>query len=214
MKKLILIGAGGHCKTVIEIIQQNKDFEICGILDKSDVQQALFGINILGTDDLIEELIQKEYVFHITVGQLSSNLTRVTIYNKVKKLGGHLVHIISSKAFVSNYAELGQGIFVGHNAVVNTGAKIGDNTLINTASIIEHDSIVGEHCHIATQAIVNADCIVESNCFLSSNVVVNRGLKIRNNISVGSGSVVTKDLMIENGLYIGVPAILKKELKL
>ena len=207
-RPLILIGGGGHCKSVIEVAE-SADYEIKGILDMPDEvgKEVLPGHKVIGTDDEIPQYVE-ECDFVVTVGFIKNPPLRIKLYNKVKAAGGRLATIIASTAHVSKYAELGEGTVIMHHAFVNAGAKIGDNCIINTFVNIEHDAEVGNQCHISTGTMVNGECKIGENCFIGSQSVCANCIEIASDIIVGAGSVVCKSLRMK-GIYAGNPAILK-----
>lgn len=209
---LILIGGGGHCKSVIEVAE-SAGYEIKGILDMPDEvgKDVLPGHKVIGTDDEIPQYVEK-CDFIITVGFIKNPTLRIKLYNKVKAAGGRLATIIASTAHVSKYAELGEGTVIMHHAFVNAGAKIGDNCIINTFVNIEHDAEVSNQCHISTGTMVNGECKIGENCFIGSQSVCTNCIEIASNIIVGAGSVVRKSIRMK-GIYAGNPAILKIKAK-
>ena len=211
-KNLILVGGGGHCKSVIEVAE-SVGYEIKGILDMPDEvgKEVLPGHKIIGTDDDIPQYVE-ECDFVITVGFIKNPALRIKLYNKVKAAGGRLATIIASTAHVSKYAELGEGTVIMHHAFVNAGAKIGDNCIINTFVNIEHDAEVGNQCHISTGTMVNGECKIGENCFIGSQSVCANCIEIASDIIVGAGSVVRKSIRVK-GIYAGNPAILKIKAK-
>ena len=204
---IILVGGGGHCKSVIDVLVDSQEFKIIGILDLKDkVGSNLLGFPIIGTDEDIPKLIMKYKNFHITIGHILSNVNRVNLFNRIVSLGGSFPIIKAYDAQISKYALIHPGSFIGHKAVINAGAKIGCNCIINTGAVIEHDSIVENHSHISTCVTVNADCQVGEGSFLSSHVVINRGVEIPPESRVYSGSIVTKSFK-ERGISLkGIPA--------
>ncbi len=211
-RPLILIGGGGHCKSVIEVAE-SAGYEIKGILDMPDEvgKEVLPGHKIIGTDDEIPQYVE-ECDFVITVGFIKNPALRIKLYNKVKVAGGRLATIIASTAYVSKYAEIGEGTVIMHHAFVNAGAKIGDNCIINTFANIEHDAEVGNQCHISTGTMVNGECKIGENCFIGSQSVCANCIEIASDIIVGAGSVVRKSIRVK-GIYAGNPAILKIKAK-
>lgn len=211
-RPLILIGGGGHCKSVIEVAE-SAGYEIKGILDMPDEvgKEVLPGHKVIGTDDEIPQYVE-ECEFIITVGFIKNPALRIKLYNKVKAAGGRLATIIASTAHVSKYAELGEGTVIMHHAFVNAGAKIGDNCIINTFVNIEHDAEVGNQCHISTGTMVNGECKIGENCFIGSQSVCANCIEIASDIIVGAGSVVRKSIRVK-GIYAGNPAILKIKAK-
>lgn len=211
-RPLILIGGGGHCKSVIEVAE-SAGYEIKGILDMPDEvgKEVLPGHKVIGTDDEIPQYVE-ECDFIITVGFIKNPALRIKLYNKVKAAGGRLATIIASTAHVSKYAELGEGTVIMHHAFVNAGAKIGDNCIINTFVNIEHNAEVGNQCHISTGTMVNGECKIGENCFIGSQSVCANCIEIASDIIVGAGSVVRKSIRVK-GIYAGNPAILKIKAK-
>ena len=210
-KPLILIGGGGHCKSVLEAAESD-GYQILGVLDMPEnVGKDVLSTKVIGTDDDIPAYIDKAE-FVITVGFIKNPTIRIELYNKIKEAGGKLATVIASTAYVSKYAEIGEGTVVLHQAFVNAGAKIGNNVILNTATNIEHDAVIGDQCHISTGTMVNGDCKVGDRCFIGSQSVLVNGITIGDDIIVGAGSLVRKSIS-EKGIYSGNPAILKIKAK-
>jgi len=186
MEKILLIGGGGHCKAVIDIIEQENRYTIAGIIDKKELTgQEILGYKVIGCDDDLKELF-KEYKYAlVTVGQIKSNSLRVNLFNKLKEIGFILPTIISPLAYVSKYANLGEGTVVMHHALINADAKVDKNCIINSKALIEHDSIVESHCHISTGTIINGGVVVKSNSFIGSNTTTKEYIEINGFIKAG-----------------------------
>jgi sugar O-acyltransferase (sialic acid O-acetyltransferase NeuD family) len=205
-REVVLIGGGGHCKSVIDVIEVENKFKIIGILDFNEyLGQKLFDYNYIGTDADYEFYIKKKILFLITIGHISNKNKRVSIFNSIKKNGGHFATIISPVSYVSKRSEIGEGSVIMHKSLINTGAKIGSNSIINTGAIVEHDAFIGNHSHISTNSTINGDCFVGEECFIGSGSVVKQSTKICNKVFIGAGTLVTKDI-IDPGLYYGIPA--------
>lgn len=206
-KNLILIGGGGHCKSVIEVAE-SAGYTILGILDRpEEVGKKVLAYEVIGVDDDIPHYVDKAD-FVITVGFIKNPSLRIKLYNKVLQAGGQLATLIASTAYVSKYAKIGQGTVVMHRAFVNAGAEIGENVIINTFANIEHDACIGSQCHVSTGAMINGDCKVGENCFIGSQSVLSNCIELSNNIVIGASSVVTKSIFIR-GIYVGNPAMFK-----
>jgi len=204
---LILIGGGGHCKSVIDAAE-SAGYQIMGVLDMpEEVGKEILSTKVIGTDDDIPQYVDKAE-FVITVGFIKNPATRIKLYNRVKEAGGKLATIIASTAYVSKYATIGEGTVVMHQAFVNAGAKVGNNVILNTFTNVEHDAVIGDQCHISTGTMVNGDCKVGANCFIGSQSVLANGITVGDDIVVGAGSLVRKSINIK-GIYSGNPAILK-----
>lgn len=206
-KNLILLGGGGHCKSVIEVAEST-GYSILGVLDRSEeLGKDVLAYKVIGVDNDIPQYVDKAE-FMITVGFIKNPAVRIKLYNKVKEAGGKLATIVASTAHVSKYATLGEGTVVMHQAFVNAGAQIGNNVILNTFTNIEHDAVVGNQCHISTGTMVNGDCKVGQNVFIGSQSVLANGIEVGDDIIVGAGSVIRKSIS-QKGMYAGNPAILK-----
>ena len=184
-KKIILVGGGGHCKAVIDVIEEEGKYEIAGIIDiKERLGEKVLGYEVIGTDEDIKDLAKKFSYFLITIGQIKSPDKRVELYNKVKAYKGIFPTIISPRSYVSKHATIEEGTIIMHNAYVGPGVKIGKNCIINTSSVIEHDVEIGDHCHISTGAIINGRAKIEEKVFIGSNAI------IRENIIIPKGTVI------------------------
>lgn len=209
-KPLILVGGGGHCKSVIDVAE-SAGYTILGILDMPEmVGTCVLGYLVLGTDDDIPAYVDKAE-FIITVGHIKNNNVRKKIAERIEKAGGNLATIVASDAYVSKHATVGEGTVIMHKAFVNADAKVGTNCIINTMANIEHDAVIGDFCHISTGVMVNGGANIGDDTFVGSQSIVNQGIKVNMGGVISSLSVVNKDLT-EKGIYAGSPAKLIKPL--
>ncbi len=207
MKKpeIILIGGGGHCKSCIDVIEDENKFTIAGIIDvKEKVGDNVMGYPIIASDDEINDVAQKYDNFIITLGHLKDPALRIKLFNKIKNLNKTLPVIISPRAYVSKHSKIDEGTIIMNGVVLNAMSSVGSNCIVNTNALIEHDTFVGDHCHISTSAIINGGCSIADNVFVGSTTVVVQEVQIEENTFVGAGSVVIKNL--STGNYFGNPA--------
>jgi len=191
VKDIVLIGGGGHCKAVIDVIEQEDRFNIIGIIDKPELLgKNVLGYPIIGNDSELNNIVKRCKNVLITIGQIRNPLPRINLFDTVLKLGFTLPSVVSPRAYVSQYASIGKGSVIMHDVVVNAGAKIGDNCIINTKSIVEHGSNIGNHCHISTNAVINGDVVVGNGSFIGSGAVTKEGIRINDNFFAKAGSVV------------------------
>ena len=207
MENLILIGGGGHCKSVIDTIQENREYNIIGILDLPEKgDEKILGIKIIGTDDMLDRYFEKgiKYAF-ITMGSVGDASSRKKLCSLASQIGFEFPNIVDKIAIVSRHAKLGQGNFIGKGAIINSESRIGSNCIINTGAIIEHDCIVGDFCHIAPGATLSGGVNVGDNTHIGTNATVIQNIKIGQGVIVGAGSVVIKDIS-DGSVVAGVPA--------
>lgn len=191
MNEIILIGGGGHCKSVIDVIEQEDKFKIAGIVDQSKGGSSqVLGYPIIGNDSDLKNLFKKYQNALITVGHIRSVSTRIKLYNLAIKIGFIFPTIVSPSAYVSKHSKIGNGTVVMHSAIVNANVSIGANSIINSKALIEHDCIIAEHCHISTNATINGGVQIGSKCFVGSNVITKENIKIMDNTFIKAGSLV------------------------
>ena len=208
-KPLILLGGGGHCKSVIDVAEC-AGYTILGILDRpEEVGKRVLGYDVIGVDaDMVKYADTAEFV--VTVGQIKSPALRIKLHQMVMNAGCKLATIISPLAHVSRYATIGDGTVVMHQAVVNADAKVGKGCIINTFANIEHDAVIGDYCHISTGVMVNGGAKIADGTFIGSQCTINQMVSINGGGVIASHSLVNKDLQ-RDGIYAGVPLKLLTE---
>lgn len=190
--EILLIGGGGHCKSVIDVIEQEGKYSIAGIVDqKENIGQKVLGYEIVGGDDDLEDLFQRYPYAVISIGQIKSPDVRIKLFNHLKAIGFILPPVISPRAYISKHASIGEGTVILHDVLVNANATVGRNCIINTKVLIEHDVTVEDHCHISTGAILNGGTVVGANTFFGSNAVSKEYAVIAEKSFIKAGSVVT-----------------------
>ena len=145
MKKIILIGAGGHAESCLDVILLTKKFKILGFIDKTK-NINLLNYKVLGDERYLEKVKKKKINLHISLGFIKSPKKRIKIFQEFKKKFKFPI-IISPAAYVSKNAIILDGTIIHHKAIVNFGAQIGQNTIINTSAVVEHGVKIGNNCH-------------------------------------------------------------------
>lgn len=176
---ILLLCGGGHCKSCIDVIEQENRFSIAGIVDIPEkVGQAVLGHRIIGTERDLPDLIPRYPNVLITLGQIKSPENRERLFDAAKKLGARFPVVKSPLAYVSPHAAVAEGTIVMHHAVINAAARVGKNCIINTRALIEHDAVIGDHCHISTGAVVNGGVEVGPGTFWGSCAVSKEGILV------------------------------------
>ncbi len=189
--EIILVGGGGHCKSVIDVIELEGRFKIFGIIDKSSsIGSSILGYPVIGNDSDLPNLKGRFKYALVTIGQIKSPALRIKLFNLLYELKFTLPNIISPKAYVSKHASLGKGIVIMHNVIINANSKIGDNCIINSKALIEHDCLVAKHCHISTSAIINGGVKIKTGCFIGSNSTIKEMITIKKNSIISAGNFV------------------------
>jgi|MGYP001171626249 sugar O-acyltransferase (sialic acid O-acetyltransferase NeuD family) len=196
MKKIILVGAGGHAKSCIDVIESNSKFKIFGLVDKNYKKiKNIFQYRVIGDDNDLREIFLKYHVkyAHISIGLNKDLKKRRKIFLKLKKIGFKFPPIISKKSHISRYSTIDDGSIVMHNVVINSNVRIGMNCIINTNSLIEHDSVIGDHCNISTSSTINSTVRVGNNCFIGSGTIIKQCVSIGENSFIKMGKKIFKN---------------------
>ncbi len=203
MKKIIVIGAGGHSRSVCDIILQEPDNTIIGLIDSPE-NKGFWGIDILGNDDVLPEILRKGYATYAFVA-IGDNQKRHKISQQLEAIGYTFFNAISPSAFISPHAQLGEGIAVMPGATIGPNAKIGSGCIINTNASVDHDDQIGEYCHIAPGVTICGTVAIGDETFIGAGAKVIDGITIGSGNMIGAGAAVIKDLP-NNCTAVGVPA--------
>ena len=194
LSPILLVGAGGHARACIDVIEQEGRFAIGGLTGlPQEVGTTILGYPVIGSDDDLPVLNQQFKHALVTVGQIKSPSLRVRLFDRLKQCGYTMPVIVSPRAHVSRHAIVNEGSIVMHGAIVNANAEVGRNCIINSLALIEHDSLVADHCHIATAVAINSGVTVGAGTFIGSNSCVRQGTRIAENCVIGMGQRVIAD---------------------
>ena len=200
---VVVIGAGGHAKVVIELIRAQGLYEVMGCTDRDPRRRDVIGAPILGSDDVLSDLYAQG-IRHCFVA-LGDNALRRKVATQVTALGFQLVNAISPKAVVSPSARIGRGVAVMAGAVINADATIGDLAIVNTRAAIDHDCRIGEAAHVAPRAALAGNVRIGPLAFVGAGATIVPGISIGESTVIGAGATVISNLG-RNLVAVGVPA--------
>jgi sugar O-acyltransferase (sialic acid O-acetyltransferase NeuD family) len=195
-RKILLVGGGGHCKSVLDSLLSAGNFLDIGIIDREEnVGKSLLGMPIVGCDDDLPKLLSAgfKYAF-VTVGSIGKPKLRIELSKLVRTIGFRVPTICDPTAVVSRHSRIESGVFIGKGAVVNAGAIIKRDAIVNTRATVEHDCIIEEYAHVAPGAVLCGEVYVGENTHIGANSIVRQRVNIGSNSVIGMGSVVLKDI--------------------
>lgn len=201
MKKLIIIGAGGCAKSIVDSIV-TQEWNFCGFIDHNREKHSHLGFPVLA--HTIEEISNcEDYYYIIAIG---NNKIRKHYYDLLKGYGLRLASIVDSSAIISLRAFIGEGCFIGKMAIINGCATVKDNCIINTKALVEHGAFVHQHVNMSPNSTINGDVILNEGCWLGSASVVIGQLSVGQWSVVGAGAIVIHN--VEDFTTVaGVPAV-------
>lgn len=193
MKRILLVGGGGHCRSVIDTIIKADVYEEIGIIDDNTCDYN--GVLTIGNDDDIGRLHDEGWTdAFVTVGSIGDTTIRRRLYDMLREEGFNIPVIIDPTAVIAEDVVIEDGVFVGKGAIINSACKIGKCAIINTRAVIEHDCLVGAFAHISTGSILCGQTRVGDNTHIGAGSVVRQSVNIGNDSLIGVGSVVVKDI--------------------
>lgn len=200
MEKLIIIGAGGYAKSVLDSVDYY-NYKIKGFLDEFSKDEEHLGYPILWHSlDEIES--PEKYFYFIAIG---NNERRKIWFDRLVTRKLRLINVVDRSAIISPEALIGNGCFFGKMSVVNSKAIIGDDCIINTKSLVEHGCTVHNHANISTNAVINGDVVIGEGTFVGTSSTTIGQKTVGSWSTIGAGAVVIHD--VEDGVTVaGVPA--------
>lgn len=208
MKRLIVLGAGGHGAVVADIASIVwPAVQIAFLDDRHPGLTSVWEWPVLGPLSALETLVDADTAFLVGIG---NNTVRGRWIGRIHSLGGAVQTLIHPSAVVSVRSSLGAGTVVLANAVVQIGARVGKGGIINTAAVVEHDCVVGDAVHICPQVALAGNVTVGDRSTLGVGSSVRHGIVIGRDVVLGAASAVVQNIP-DDTLAYGVPAKIKLE---
>lgn len=195
MDKLLIIGCGGHARSVCDVLISLGVSNIFFWDQHAKKNEMLFSFPVTNDVSVFDSV---EKVFFAVGG----NEERARYFNKL--YDKDIVRVVSENTYISPTSLLGRGVFVAHGAHIGPMVTIGDNTIINTHAVIEHECLIGAHSHISVNATIAGRCTIGDFVFIGAGSTIKDKINICSDVVVGAGSTVVKDI-VEPGTYVGSP---------
>lgn len=202
---VIIIGAGGHGKVVLDILRASGQHRPIGFLDADEslIGTQVGGLPVLGPVNQIHKLKQQHKVAGAIVA-IGDNRVRASYADLVKQQGLDLINAIHPSAVVASGATLGRNVVICAGAIICTEANIGDSCIINTGAIVDHECELAQAVHICPGAALAGRVRVGAHAFVGTGASVIPCLSIGANAIVGAGAVIIRD--VPAGVtVVGVP---------
>lgn len=190
MENIVLVGFGGHARSVADSIENGGKFHIVGY---TDLQESFpnNGYKYLGTDDKLQEIYDSgTHNAVITLGQIGKADSRRRLYTLLKQIGYELPAIIDPSAILASNVSIGEGTFIGKNVIINSNSLIGKMCIINTGVLCEHDNTIGDFCHIAVRTVCCGTVKIGNNCFIGANSTIIQEINIGEDVIIGAASTI------------------------
>ena len=211
MRKLLLIGAGGHCQSVFESIEDGIYSEVYGIDLPDNIGKVIGGVKIIGSDDDLSQLYLDGFTdAFITLGTIGDSRRRRKLYEILKDIGYNIPLIVDKTSIISKSASISEGTYIGKGCIINAGVSLGCCCIVNTKTSVDHGSKVGDFVNLAPGGTISGDVSIGNDTHVGTGSIIIQGIQIGNNTMIGAGSVVVKDIQ-SNVVAYGVPCKQQKE---
>lgn len=207
--RLLLIGGGDHCFSLLSEISSETIAEIIGVIDTTLPRgmEVFNNISISGNDQDSAGIIKDEGITHflITLGSVKYQNKRQNLFDFYKNLDIIPFTYISKFAYTFGESVIGQGTAILKSVILSSNTVIGENCILNTGCIIEHNVKIGAHTHIAPGAVILGGAEIGRRVMIGANAAVRQYVRICDDAVVGMGSVVV-DNIEKQGIWVGNPA--------
>jgi UDP-perosamine 4-acetyltransferase len=203
--QVVIIGAGGHGKVVLDILRAADLHEPAGFIDADPalLGTAPLGLKVLGAMNLLPKLVRQGV--RGAVVAIGDSRVRRQCAALVREMGLELVNAVHPSAFVSPTATLGRGVVIAAHAVVSTESRVDDLAIVNTSAIVDHECHVGEAAHICPGARLAGRVRIGAGAFIGLGASIIQCLSVGESATVGAGAVVLEDVPTM-ATVVGVPA--------
>jgi UDP-perosamine 4-acetyltransferase len=206
-KPVIVLGAGGHAKILLDIIQLSDEYFVEAVIGREDEPiDQIMGYPVLKGDRYLNEfLVQGTKSLVIGVGGYSDNSRRTELYTKCKDMGFEIISLIHPSATIAKFVKIGDGAVIFAGTIINPEVTIGNNVIIATGSTIDHETVIEDNVLVSAGVTVGAGNLIKQGALLALGSKVISRVTIGENSVVAAGAVVIRDIPDNTAVY-GIPA--------
>lgn len=207
-KSVIVVGAGGHARTIVGIFSQMPDVVTVGVADHNgdSIGERVCGVEIIASLEGLPDMLKRGVKWAaIAVGD---NQERSQLSHRVKSMGFTLMIARHPSTVLEPEVRIGEGCQLAAGVIVGACAVIGPGVILNTRTIVDHESVVGEFAHVAPGCCLAGRVVIGKRTFIGIGSTVADKVHVGADCIVGAGSVVLKDLP-DGVVAFGVPARVK-----
>lgn len=187
MSNLLIIGAGGHGKVVVEAAELENKYEEISFLDDNKEIDKIYNFPIVGEIDEYKKFKDKYKYAFVAIG---NNKVRLKLIEELIKEGFIVPKIIHPRATVSKYSKIDAGTVVLSGAIVNVNSHIGKGCILNINSTIDHDSIIEDGVHISSGAVIRSMVKIGELSTIKAGACITQGKTVEKNTIINPGKVI------------------------
>jgi sugar O-acyltransferase (sialic acid O-acetyltransferase NeuD family) len=193
---IIVYGAGGHGKSLIDLLRALGSYRIAGVVDDSRRPgELVMGLEVLGGAEALAGLRQQGVRLAVNaVGGIGSVSVRVEVFQRLARAGLACPPLVHPAAVVEPSAGLAAGTQVFAHAYVGSEARIGYGSIVNTGAIVSHECLVGEFANLSPGATLAGQVQVGERALVGMRATVNLRVQIGAGARIGNGATVKADV--------------------
>lgn len=200
MKKVIVVGAGGHAAELVDymmhinaisIVQKEKEWEIVGLIDDSVANYEAYAYEFPFLGKIKDHVVQQEVRYIMGIANMKY---RKVIIEQLLQKQAAFITIIHPTALVSPTAKIGIGCVISHNVSVGPKAVLKDFNLINSRCTIGHDTTIGSYNFLAPQVVTGGFAVLGDENFIGTNGVVLPAITVGDRNTIAAGMIVDKNV--------------------
>ncbi len=206
-KAIFIVGASGHAKVIIDILENEGVYEIIGLIDsfKNNGEEVL-GYKVMGKEENLPELIKKHEGASVIIA-IGDNWVRHLVKEKLMKLAPEVTFAttIHPSAQIAKHVKIGKGVVIMAGAIINSESVIEDFVIVNTKASIDHDGLLKSFSSLAPGVTLGGNVTVGNYASVSIGATVKHNISIGNHAVIGAGAVLLHNCG-DNVIMYGVPA--------
>ena len=189
LRRLLIVGAGGHGRSVAEAVLASGTFEVAGFLDDAAPASTLVsGYLVLGTTDDVSAYRTQADVAIVAIG---NSALREALSNRLMAAGYELATVMHPRAIVSPSAVVGQGSAIMAGAIVGTEARLGCGVIVNCGAVVDHDAQVQDYSHLGVNACISGGSALGRSAWMQAGSALGYGVKVADGVVLPPGSALT-----------------------
>ena len=212
-RRVLVWGAGGHGKVIVDALMAGGEWEVAGILDEDEKKRGteVLGVKVFSMGSAVGEAAKALDCGRVAVA-IGDNYTRFEKLKQARRAGLTPVNVVHPSAHVSRFVKMGEGVTILAGATINPGTTIEDNVCVNTSASVDHDNYLERSCHIFPNATLTGGVRIAEFANVGSGAVIAPNLTVEKYSYVGAGAVVLANVA-EGTVVFGVPAEVRGEQK-
>ena len=196
MRNILIVGASGHSKMIVDSILKTMSYNVVGYVDSyKTTGDIVYGHKILGSLKNLADLKIEYDIYGIIIG-IGDNHLRKELKNKIDRLLLNLkyISVVHPSAILANDVAVPKGTIIMAGAVVNANAKLGEFCILNTKSSLGHDATMGSFSSLASGVTVGGNVKIGYSSAICIGATIIQNISIGENTVIGAGSLVIENV--------------------